>query len=252
MDFEHRKKAAIAHQRRLEARTPSTLFRNTLGISRKPEIVGALPGTGEEESMVEDYAARFGSKEDGSLKQPTSNLHVNRYQKTIMDLSHSHPDGENETLDPDEHCSSLANNAEDAAAERPVLSPNDPRDPLMKQPPKPLQGKLHRTKLSKLQLESILPGTETFGLKLTTNIFDSLQDISERVQGLSLIDPYIKHGIVEGTDFDSADASSLEDWQYSFCNLAIERYPTETQEERDAISNMKFTISSCSCGTEKS
>ncbi|KIW65311.1 hypothetical protein PV04_07582 [Phialophora macrospora] len=248
MDFEYRKKAAIAHQRRLEATSLSTPFRNTLSGSSRPEIVVALAGTVEKESTIEDYRSKFGSREDGSSKQQTSNPHRNRHQKATKDLSHSHPDGESETLlDPD-----LAINARAAVADRPVLSPNDPRAFLMKERSKPLQSKLHRTKLSKLPLESLSPGTETFGLKLVMNIFDSLQDIRERVQTLSLIDPYMKHGKVECTDFDSTDALTLKDWQYSFGNLVIERYPLQTQEERDMIGNMKFTISNSSCRSGKS
>ncbi|OCT48964.1 DNA mismatch repair protein MutL [Cladophialophora carrionii] len=244
MDFEHRKKAAIAHQRIQTARSLSISIRNTLGCSSQPESIGASTDAVEKEPMFGDSGAKFGSKEDGSMKQSNPDPLRNHYKKPIKNLSHSHPDEESETLlDPGEHWASLAMSAGTAACERPVLSHDDPRAYMMRQPPKQLRGKLHRTKSTKLPLESMLPGTETFGLALTTNVFDSLQDISKHVLRLAFFDSYIKYGKVGCTDLDSADPSTLRDWEYSIHSLIDRRDSPRTQKEKDMIANTKFTTS---------
>ncbi|EXJ56816.1 hypothetical protein A1O7_07160 [Cladophialophora yegresii CBS 114405] len=232
MDFEHRKKAAIAHQKIQAAGSLSSPSRNTLSRSSQSESIGALAGTVEKEPMFEDYATKFGSKEDGNVKQSNPDLGREHCKKGVKNLSHSHPvdpDKESEALlGPDKHCVSLANSAGTAPDARPVVPSDDPRAYMMRQPPRQLRGKLHRTKSSKLPLESMLPGTETFGLALTTNVFDSLQGISKHVLSLASIDSYIRHGKVACANLDSADASTLRDWDYSVRRLVDTRYPLQT------------------------
>ena len=247
MDFEHRKKAATAHQRRVTARFPSTSVKEMTSEPSQYNSHGArvsdpMETRPREDSVIEDFDARFCSDEETSSKKTTSNPHQNRYFKALKDLSSAHPDAESgnmfngsgESVPPDLRTT--------AASEAPELSPNDARFYLMRQQRQPSHGRLRRTKSAKLPLGSIFPGSETFDLAFTTATYEKLQSFKEHVQRLRADDTYLTHGILEFTDFNSTDVPTIDDWKRTLRNMIEFRYPAQNQEEREVIRNLRIAI----------
>ncbi len=221
MEFEHRKKAVIAKHKRLAARFPPAS--QMLNGSNQFEMSGALSSggidrTSREASLMEDYDAPFG---DSRRVANTS-----RHRKAVRDPSHSHPEEGEES-------GSMINTIEEGrlsgpnaitTPEKPSLAPTDPRAYLLRQQQRPSQGKLHRTKSSKLPLESMLPGSVTFNLIVTVDVLPDIEHIRNHTQQISSIDVYLQHGKIEYTNLNSMDVSTSPDWAYSLRNLITTNY----------------------------
>ncbi|KIW87751.1 uncharacterized protein Z519_11725 [Cladophialophora bantiana CBS 173.52] len=213
MDFEHRKKAAIAHQKRVVGVLNSTSLQEGVGRSRQPESSSApLPLSGEEELVdganIEDYGTRFGNSKSRALVPWTSNPHRNRYLKALKDLSHSHSQPEDEIpLETAEQSNLLNTQIPAGALKKPELPTDDPRAYFIRQQRKSRNRKIYRTKSSKLPLERTPPEWMTFNLVLTTNDFKDTKALSRKVQALGFSDAYITHDRAQHTDFDDLHAS---------------------------------------------
>ncbi|EXJ73960.1 uncharacterized protein A1O5_02254 [Cladophialophora psammophila CBS 110553] len=213
MDFEYRKKAAIAHQKRVFGLLNSTSPQEGVGRSRQPESSsGPVPLSGGEELVedanIEDYDARFGNSKSRAAVPSTSNPHRNRYLKALKDLSHSHPQPEGEIPLESAEQSNLSDTQIPAGAlKKPELPTDDPRAYFMRQQQKSGNRKIYRTKSSKLPLERTPPELTTFNLVLTTNDFKDTKGLYRKVRKLGFSDSYITHDQAQYTDFDDLHAS---------------------------------------------
>ncbi|KAJ9610459.1 hypothetical protein H2200_005236 [Cladophialophora chaetospira] len=235
MEFEHRKKAVIAQQRRLAVRFPP--ISQLLGGSSQP-VLDVEPGNPDtrsrEDSVVEDYAARFGS-EDRTSSEPRSNQNRTHYPKALKDLPYSHPEEANGPgVDAIEEGRGPDLNLLTTYA-GPALAPNDPRAYLIRQQRKPSHGKLHRTKSSKLPLESILPGSGTFDLTFTVAIFQDLGGIRSFAKRISFVDTYLEQSQIEHANLNSTDESTKADWAASLRQLLATKYPGRALDGQDPV-----------------
>lgn len=253
MDFEHRKKAVIAHQRRLGAKLQPGSLRDAAMRSVQPRSSSvsasdSADGLSRQESIIEDYDAKFGGGEQSTLSQSSSNPHRNRYLKALQGLSHSHP--ESEDLPPVSNAESSESQIArtEAAVERPQFASTNARASPMDQQLNPLRGRLHHTKSSKLPLERIFPHSATFELTLTVDTFKELFNIRKQVQVLSSCDPYItKCTRAHYRDADLSDeknvSSMIQDRESTLRKLVETKFPAQTEEESELIANLKFEIS---------
>lgn len=244
MEFEHRKKTAIAQQRRLAARFSSAS--PLTGSSDQPEMsdgvsgaIGLRPRQGS--LFVEGYDARFGDAEAAPNRLGAKSHRVRHPQK-VNDTSHSHPNEEGGSVVDIIEESGTSDFSAMATPGEPVLSPNDPRAYLLRQQRKPSQGKLHRTKSSKLPLESISRGSGTFDLTATADIFQNLGHIHLHTHRLSSIDVYLQHGEIEYTNLNSIDVSSNPDWAFTLHELIKANYRGKGKDGQEMIPDASTLI----------
>ncbi|KIX98973.1 uncharacterized protein Z520_05434 [Fonsecaea multimorphosa CBS 102226] len=225
MDFEHRKKAAIAHQRRamrgLTSASLGGLGRSSQPVSSSASASASVSGESTQSASIEDYGTKFGPSDSRVTIPSSSNPHRNRYLKALQDLLHAHPQPGGELqLESEEQSYTSETHIRDHDLGESELPPDDPRAYLIRQRQgqrsAAANGKIYRTKSSKLPLETIPPGSTTVNLVLTTNALD-LKDNSKgvlyrrQVQTLARTDPYITRGQTHYIDFDDChDASSID------------------------------------------
>lgn len=209
LDFEYRKKAAIAQQRRSAAKFPTRSIYDILKsraaesshLTVRESDTFTTPTGDKAASVLDegDFAARFGDADTISPKKIKSNPHHNRYLAAIKDLSHSHPRNPNPSPGdsspaPSQDEFSLTSGQERASTL--PLPENDPRAYFMRQRQGKGKGKstLHRTQSSRLPLETIPAGMMTLHLVHTVDGFRDPRDIPTLVEHLTNSDRYIVHG----------------------------------------------------------
>ena len=245
MDFEYRKKATVARQRKLMTSSSSIpltdVFQRSTQLDRTSSDVvecGARAG-----SPVEDYEARFGTDKNPTSRHSVSDPHRNRYLKALKDLSRSQSEIESGSVvtTGDEDDTRTVSAA--AASGTPEMSPNDPRAYLMRQKRMPSLGKLYRTKSAKLPLESIWPGSGTFSLITNTATFHDVSAFQRAMQKVASMDTYFTQVGAEYHDLYSIDVPIFSGFERTIRKLIDARYPTKTLEEKESIKSLKIEIS---------
>ncbi|OAL35231.1 hypothetical protein AYO20_05485 [Fonsecaea nubica] len=240
MDFEYRKKAAIAHQKRTNGSlTAASLKKGVVRPAQRESspasssLSTAMEST--ESASVGDYGAKFGNTGSGVSMPLTSNPHRNRYLKALKDLSHSHPRPGPRLRETDEQRNLADTAILDNDLGKSKLAADDPRAYLMKiqQRHKNGNSKIHRTKSSKLPLEAIPADSTTCNVVLTLNDFRDSKDVYKQLQALSSCDPYPSSGRTQYIDFDDC-ASIDEEWRRVLQKMVKTkfRYKTEDGVER--------------------
>lgn len=255
MEFEHRKKAAIAHQRMLATRFPPASLKEMLHRTSRPGSPDSVSGFDDRNSLQrsaeEDDDAKFGSFRAATPKKTgvISNPHHNRYLAALRDLSDSH-------LDPTAHLPLSAPGADtmaqnlglDIAIETPRLSDDDPRAHLMRQLRESGHGKLHRTKFSKLPFETIPAETTTVGLLIISHAFKNLTGIRQHTDGLASTDNYLTLGTIDSPNLSNISTSILGDWEVMLRNMVKTKYRFKAEDGRAHVPHLKFRLRSVSDG----
>jgi hypothetical protein len=241
MDFEHRKKAAIASQRRVAGRHPTTPLRDILARSGQTRTSPQVPSPA---SMVEvrssqgtesdDYGGRFGDPDVSSAKTLGSNPHRNRYLKAVQRLSHAHFNDDDQSLESGPHETAVK-----AAATQATLAQNDPRAYFIRQRARGSKSSLHRTKSLKLPLECPIAGTETFELQATIDGYDAITKIHGQIGHLAEHDSYTKTGKFEHCNFEGATIDLMHTWDTTLQDLMQNLY---RQNDDEVVSDMKLDI----------
>ena len=245
MDFEHRKKAAIAQQRRLAAKFPSKsigdiLRTNRLESSASPlhdeEIPASTTKDMVDEDVLEqeDFAAKFSDAGPSTLPKTKASPHHNRYLAAIKHLSHSHTgtkkhSSNDEAAEHHEDANSTTPHPQDISS---TISKDDPRAVLARQQhQRNGKSKIYRTKSSsKLPLETIHPDMMTLHLAQKIKFPSSTPYLINRlVQNLANRDRYIIDGTIETEDF--ADRSAAEMWKENIRELIKTKYRSEDGED---------------------
>ncbi|KAJ9502016.1 hypothetical protein H2202_002080 [Exophiala xenobiotica] len=247
MDFEHRKKAAIAHQRRLAARHPSASLQEILSQSSQPKHAGNKTSETDEQSSITDFDARFGEAQVPISTQTAStpNSHLHRYLAAKRDLSHSHPDRDVEASrhsDADEDDST--EKVVPDPTEQPGLSDDDPRMFLMKQ--QRLKGgksSLYRAKPSRLPLETIPRDAMTLRLLVSTSMFDNLNDLKRHVEKFARLDPYIRSGAAVPEELFLADTTIDEKLSVTLREIVKAKYRYTNSDGKVIVPHLKLAIS---------
>lgn len=242
LEFEHRKKAAIAQQRRSAAKFPSRSINDILksrAVERSPvtdcHSETSTTPTGDNSSSViddGDFAARFGDVRTASPKPNKSNPHHNRYLAAVKHLSHSHPSSAEASLN-----GSLSSASQDGLS---LISPreeisttplpeSDPRAYLIRQRQRGGSSTLYRTKSSKLPLETIPADMMTLHLVQTVNISRNPQNTPTLVQDLSTHDRYIVDGRIASAEL--VDSSLSRVWQETVRELIKKTYRCQDGED---------------------
>ncbi|KAL2444469.1 hypothetical protein ABEF95_016864 [Exophiala dermatitidis] len=225
MDFEHRKKAAIAHQKRLAKAATSHKEPRQMSTAEQ----GSAMSNDDLTTYFTDNETRSRSQSQShtasSLRSGSNNPHQNRYLAALRDLSHhSHPQPQQQSIN-DYDTPSTRFGTEDASVDEielenergisapatntyPRLSddPNDPRAYLIRQQQRQRtsKSKLYRTKSSCLPLESIPADAATLRLVLYTDTFADLSRLQKQVGVLGSVDRYLTQRI--DYDYDDRDA----------------------------------------------
>ncbi|KAH0832798.1 hypothetical protein AYO21_00302 [Fonsecaea monophora] len=241
MDFEYRKKAAIAHQRRTIRGLTAASFKEGIVRPAQPASSSVSPSpTVEteptESASAEDYGAKFDNTGSRVSMPLVSNPHRNRYLKALEDLSHSHPHPPPELRESDEQ----SNLADTAILENDLgkskLAADDPRAYLMKmQRHKNGNGKIYRTKSSKLPLEAIPSGSTTCNLVLTLNDFKDAKDVYKQLQALGSCDPYPSSSRTQYIDFDDCNASIDGKWLLVLQKMVKTKFRYKTEDGGEGV-----------------
>jgi hypothetical protein len=241
MEFEYRKRAAIAHQKKLAARVRPLLAEDDTTItSRQAEVSGALgPASIADDSSEQpsraDYNARFGGGGESDPSHSSATRAADRQAKDRLIFPPPNEDVALPTITTD-----LADDQTRETPATPVLPPTDPRAYLMRQRRKSSHGKLHRTNSFKLPLESIIPETETFALELT-RAFPDLEMLPEHALALSCSEVYVRGGTLSFTNLDSIDSTTTREWEDRVRDLIRAGYGPMPGEQ-DLIDDMKLTV----------
>lgn len=247
MDFEHRKKAAIAHQRRLAATYPSACLQDILSQSNQPKHGGNKTSGTDEQSSIADLDARFGeAKAPKSTQTPSKpNPHLHRYLAAKRDLSHSHPDQDMEISRPSDadEDNSIEQLVPDTT-EQPQLSDDDPRAVLMKQQRlKGAKSSLYRSKSSRLPFETIPRDTMTLRLIVSSPMFDNIKNMRRHVERLARIDPYIGLGATVLEELFLADTTIDEQCSTTLREIVKAKYRYKNSDGKEIVPHLKLAIS---------
>jgi hypothetical protein len=246
MDFEHRKKAAIAHQRRLAARHPSASVQHILNQSSQPKYAGNNPSETDEQRSITDFDARFSETQVPILTQTASkpNSHLHRYLAAKRDLSHSHPDRDVEvsrSSDADED--ELPEQLVPDPLEQPQLSDDDPRAFLMKQQRlKGCKSSFYHAKSSRLPLETIPRDAMTLRLLVSTSMFDNINDLKRHVEKFARLDPYIRSGAAVPEELFLADTTIDEQWSVTLREIVKAKYRYTNSDGKVIVPHLKLAI----------
>lgn len=225
LDFEYRKKAAIAQHRRQSTKFPSRSINDILK-SRAGEFTStqavhsdtaiAKPGGRPEGAVIEKeaFAAKFGDAHHAPRSTNEFSSHQNRYPAVAKDLSHSHPTLAKSSLidSPSSLTTQIVGSPHTLTPlSAPSLPENDPRAYFIRQQDRGRTSKLYRTKSLKLPLETIPVDSMTLHLTQPVDAFRSLQTTQALVQYLSKHDQYIVDGHI--TYADLVESSLPVGWQ---------------------------------------
>lgn len=243
MDFEHRKKAAIAHHRRLVGGSQSATLKEVIGRSRQTHGLAASPTESEDVDDPEnaDYAAQFNDDQARAHKPTASNPHRNRYQAALRDLSHFHPNDKSATMTVEASVPAGGSPASEAGSMHGRLPEDDPRVYFMKLRQKNGGSKPYRTKSSRLPLESIPEGAETVHLVLITEAFDNMKVLKNQIGALATTDRYVTLGRTEDTDLSQWQMTS--DCEHILRETVKAKYRFKAEDGRALVPHLKIAIS---------
>lgn len=216
LEFEYRKKAAIAQHRRQAAKFPSRSINdmlksraaegNSSNIHHSDSSITrtgiSLRGVAEEQA----FAARFGDVQQTTPEASKFQAHENRDSAAAKGLSHSHP-GVDEASQNDLPRGLSAS----------PFHENDPRAYLVRQQQRSGRSTLYRTKSAKLPLETIPPDMATLHLLQTVDAFRKPQHTRALVQYLSKNDQYVVDGRI--THADLVESSLPMGWEHTVREL---------------------------------
>ncbi|KAJ4532853.1 hypothetical protein HRR80_001121 [Exophiala dermatitidis] len=226
MDFEYRKKAAIAHQKRLAKAETTTSHKELEPRQRFLTDHGSALSNDDRTTYFTDDETRSRSQAQShtasSRRLGFNNPHQNRYVAALRDLSQpSHPQQQQRQSNNDTDDDASSTRAEDAPSVEhenetpaPSTSPsiyprlsedqNDPRAYLIRQQQRQRtsNSKIYRTKSSnpKLPFESIPTDAATLCLVLHTDAFADLSRIQKQVRVIGSVDRYLTQKIDHGHD----------------------------------------------------
>ncbi|KIX01630.1 uncharacterized protein Z518_09356 [Rhinocladiella mackenziei CBS 650.93] len=254
MDFEHRKKIAMAYQRRLATKlSPRKSLRGVIGRrSSQPDNDESAEGDGQADKPGrEDSEARFRSWKDPETEfelrqtQTRSNPHQNRYLAAMRDLSQSHSHSHSRPSSSQERL--LVTDDLDANP-TPHLAQDDPRAYFMRQQRRSGHGlghsKLHRTKSSRLPLETISSDAVTVNLALTADAFKHFDTVKKCFATLTSVDRYVAStgGEAELTA-DLLDANVDGDWGSELRHLVRKNYRYQANDGRTLVPHLQIAVS---------
>jgi hypothetical protein len=241
MEFEHRKKAAIASWRRIAGNVSTTPLRDvhvrssqTRTSSQVPSPTGIVQVRSSQDPQTEYYEGRFRELDDSSAKVSGSNPHRSRYLKAVQRLSHGHSVEDDQSLEQEP-----LETAADALAPQTTLSQIDPRAYFIRQRARGSKGGFLRKKSLKLPLESLVAGTETFELQVTINGFDTNNDLEDSVRQVAENDPYIKTGKFELWKFEKTTTDLIYKWETTLKNLIQKLY---RENEGTFVSDLQIDV----------
>lgn len=268
LEFEHRKKVAIAQQRKAFAKKrldperlasiqqlsesePSTSENQHSGAIASSEVVRRITNP-----SGEDFAARFGGNSTTPPQQTVhSDPHRNRYIAAVWNLSHGHPEGGSE-VDNDGRGEQLIQSATDTDGLSPDLpakiSDDDPRAYLIKhrhvdQLDKPglirTGLKLRRTKTNRLPLETISSNVATYTLEAELRPQTwSIETVQAAVVSLQPVDKYTRNG---ENDFVTLTAfpKQVEHWEEILKGLVRAEYRAKVGENELIVPDLELSLS---------
>lgn len=216
LEFEYRKKAAIAHQRHQAAKFPSRSVNDILksraaegnssnvhhsdtSISR----TGVSPGDVAEEQA---FAARFCDVHHTPREPSKFQSHENHSSTAAKGLAHSHP-----------RVDEASQNDLPRGLSASPLPDDDPRAYFIRQQQKSGRSTLYRSKSAKLPLETIPPDMATLHLLQTVDAFRKPQHTQALVQYLSKHDQYVVDGRI--TYADLVESSLPMGWEHTVRGL---------------------------------
>lgn len=216
MDFEHRKKAAIAYQRRTPLGRPPKPISDVLGIARGvadprntayPERESSSQRIDLTIADQDAFNSRFSQPQRLSSESPQTR------SRADGEFLHAHApiDTGSPMLTPRSE-SDGQDSGHPATAKSPspassFLSSNDPRAYLMRTRQRSTTNKPYRTKSSQLPLETIPYEWSTLSLSCAVELEGGINSIKALVQRLAVADKYASQGAntyVEFQDLDKA------------------------------------------------
>ncbi|KAK5045166.1 hypothetical protein LTR84_009499 [Exophiala bonariae] len=224
LDFEYRKKAAIAQHRRQVAKFPSRsindVLKSRMGGNKSSQAVdlstSVKTSSGRSEySIIEEdaFAARFGDTDQTPPSIDKFSSHQSRFPAVAKELSRSHPNLTQVSLvdspPPVQGRVISPHNFPDIPARS--FREDDPRAYYIRQQKRGSPSKLYRTKSAKLPLETIPADMMTIYLRQSVDAFRRPQTSRTLVQCLSKYDQYIIDGQI--TYADLVEASLPMGWQ---------------------------------------
>ncbi|KAI1626662.1 DNA mismatch repair protein MutL [Exophiala viscosa] len=248
MDFERRKKAAIARHKELANKSSTRSIKELLSRPGEPGNIGNSVSNSDDRSVA-DFDARFGRNADIAPEppEPKSTPHHNRYLAARRDLSHAHPPPSaispfvRDTEDNDSSHKRLP----DQPSDRPRLSDDDPRAYLMKQQQRLKAGnsRLYRSKSSKLPFESFSPDAMTLNLVVTTNTFEDVVEFRTYVQTFATTDRYIRSGEMSYENLLLCDMTIDDDCANALREVVKAQYRYKNLNGEGLVPHMKIAIS---------
>ncbi|KAL2444503.1 hypothetical protein ABEF95_016934 [Exophiala dermatitidis] len=232
MDFEYRKKAAIAHQKRLAKAETTTSHKELEPRQRFLTDHGSALSNDDRATYFTDDETRSRSQAQShtasSRRSGSNNPHQNRYFAALRELSqHSHPQQQQRQSNNDTDDDASSTRAEDAPSvdehenETPAPSnshsiyprlsddQNDPRAYLVRQQQRQRtsnsKSKLYCTRSSCLPFESIPADATTLRLVLHTDAVSDLSRIQKQVRVIGSVDRYLTQKIDFEYGHDHAD-----------------------------------------------
>ncbi|KAJ9628282.1 hypothetical protein H2204_009399 [Knufia peltigerae] len=252
MDFEQRKKAAIAHQRKLAAKYPSTSLREILRQRNRGNEAGPeLDGTGS--VSASDFEDLFADFSPDSITK-SNNPHRNRYLAAKRGLlSHSHPERDEvsaTTTTGSDDGDAEGRSSEDTCFDLPEqLHPpfeddvDDPRGYLSRQRRRQQAGnsKLYRTKSSKLPFETIPPHAMTLKLAIASRFFKDKQTFERYARKLGSVDKYVTFGTIQSADNDIHEAMN-DDYTNTLREMVKTKYRFKNSEGKEIVPHLKINL----------
>ncbi|EXJ88465.1 hypothetical protein A1O1_05395 [Capronia coronata CBS 617.96] len=240
MDFEYRKKAAIAHQRRLAGGLQQASLKEILGrSSQTPGLPRSAESNDSSTTESQDYATRFSPSQLPAPTSTGSNPHRNRYQAALRGLAHSHCHPNEPSAEGNDPPSETLTTA--AETSPPGFAKDDPRAYFIRQRRQSGNSKFYRTKSSRLPLESIPGDAVTMHLVLTTGIFENMAALKRQLQVLAASDRYVTHGEIEYTDLSDTPVSN--DWESILREMVKTKYRYKAEDGRALVPHLKIAIS---------
>ena len=235
MDFEHRKKAAIAYQRRTALGRPPKPIAEVLGISRRgaewesiasEEQASSLPCTSVMTADQDAFNERFGQPQTRPSKSPQP-----RSRHTPVNMGSSMLTPRFESVSQDSDHLTLARSPSPVSS---FLSSNDPRAYLIRTRQRHTINKPCRVKSSQLPLETIPDGWSTLPLTCTVELEEGVNSIKDLVQLLTTVDTYVSQGPNPYVQFQELEKA--QDWQEKLREMITTQYHSQDGGDMRIIS----------------
>lgn len=248
MDFERRKKAAIARHRKLATKSSSMSIEEMLSRPGQRDDISTTASNSDDQHSIEDFESRSGSCSGSNAEQsrPMTRLHHIRDIAGERELPHAHPPP---SATPHRTQSTKANHSTDEElldqqSDRPQLSDDDPRTYLIKQRRlRAGNSKLYRVKSSKLPFENLSPDATTLNLAITTDTFEDLTKLQLNIQNLAHIDRYVKSRGTSYEDLLLYDMTIDDNCAAALREVVKARYRYKDPNGEARVPHLKITIS---------